>query len=215
MGNMDFADFLWLMHGILCIGYVFTIGYFLWSRFIGKREMWEQIYDLTDPHNNPKNMDEVGNLVTLLIGVHVVWYGIAIGQVPFGLIILILAFGFCVKRLADVEYIFKNVKQRQRLARRGKLNTAQPSSDDFESEASQNDDDDDFFERVFGSRSGSASSSAPNGSENLTPQEAALWAKANDSGASDDERLEAFKMRLKKERQRKGYTSREIVKPQN
>lgn len=213
MGNMTFIDFLWLIHGLLCALYILFVGYYLWSRYVSRREIWEQIYDQNlDPHNNPVNEDDAARVVGMLLAGHAFAYGMAIEAVPVPLICLILAFGFCAKRLADVEPVLKQVEHAERLARRNKAK--QPAEAGFESAP----EDEAFFSykeargSAQGSHARSSAKDAPRGYDQRHPDDAALWAVVDDPAATENERHNAFSAILKREAKRKGKTGRELVR---
>lgn len=202
---MAFDDFLRMAH-ILLIGlYLFTIGYYIVSRYFKDKETWETIYDANlDPHDNPVNADNAGTLVGLGLGGHAFVWGITQEVFPIGLIILILAFAFCAKRMADVEPVFKKIKHQKRLERRYG-NKAQNTG--FQEPPS---DDDDYFSykgSAGGSQrsrsSASASPEMPYGVDKRHPKDARLWAVVDDPNASDGERQNAFAAILKRNAQRK------------
>ena len=116
---MTFIEFLWLAHFCLIGLYLLTIGYYIRSRYFKDKETWESIYDVNrDPHDNQENLDAAGRLIGLGLGGHAFVFGISQDVFPFALIVLIFAFAFCAKRLADVEPVFSEIEHRKRLERR-------------------------------------------------------------------------------------------------
>ena len=213
---MELFKALWYIHGLLTLSYIAVIIYYLWSRFIGKKEIWEQIYDVRDPHRNSSNMDDVGNMVALLIGGHAFAYGMAIKGIPLLLIGLIIAAGYCFKRLIDVEPIFYQIGRYERERKRG-INQANPETvNQFEGDE-EHGLGDDFFAYSGGSdqRSESASGSSPAmpyGVDRRHPDDARLWAVVDDPSASDAEQIEALRRIQKNQAKRKGVTGRDVAR---
>jgi len=116
---MSWEGFLWLLHYGLCGFYLLTIGWYLYSRFGPDREVWEQIYDAGNPHENRVNESDHTNAAIALLAFHAVTYGFVVSEnVPVLLIAMILGAAFCSKRLADVKPFFDNKDRQDRLAKR-------------------------------------------------------------------------------------------------
>jgi hypothetical protein len=201
---MGFDDFLRMAHIGLIGLYLFTIGYYIRSRYFKDKETWETIYDANlDPHDNPLNADNAGTLFGLGLGHALVW-GITQEVFPIGLIVLILAFVFCVKRMADVEPVFKRIEHQKRLERRHGNKTQDSGF------GQSTDKDDEYFSYKSSSggsqrnrSSANASPEMPYGVDKRHPKDARLWAVVDDPNASDGERQNAFAAILKRNAQRK------------
>ncbi|WP_299356988.1 hypothetical protein [uncultured Shimia sp.] len=209
---MAFEDFLRIAHIGLIGLYLFTIGYYIRSRYFKDKETWETIYDANlDPHDNPENANNAGNLATLTLGHAIIW-GFSQQVFPIVLIVLILGFVFCVKRLADVEPVFKRIEHKKRLERRYGSKT---NNGGFQEPPSG---DDDYFSYKSSSggsnkqrRASSASPEMPYGVDKRHPDDAKFWAVVDDPNASDGERQNAFSAILKKQAKRKGRSGNDIT----